>query len=130
MLSLLSGTGVKQDVLTMAAFGIQATAMHMETNVGKDVERLMDLDVHSFGYSFERYIDNSDNIRSEYVNDDANFMGIPNEKFVAGRIDFLKKFVGKGFVFRTDYFKTHFEDKAKSNILKEIDMLEQFQKNV
>lgn len=130
MLSILSGTGVKQDVLTKAAFGIQATAMHTETYVGKEVEKLLDLDVHSFGYPFERYIENSNNIRSEYVNDDEKFNGITNQKFVSGRIDFLKKFVGKGFVFRTDFFKTNFEDQAKSNIQKEVDMLEQFQKNI
>ncbi len=126
MNSLLSDTGVKKDILTQASFGIQATAMHLDTHVASDCEKLLDLDLHGFSFPYEKYIINSENIHDEYVNSDPAFNGITEQEFVSGRIKFLEALLNKGFIFRTETFKTNWESTAKINISTEIELLKKF----
>jgi predicted metal-dependent HD superfamily phosphohydrolase len=126
MNSLLTDTGVKKEILTKASFGIQATAMHLDTHVDPDCEKILDLDLHGFSFHYEKYIINSENIHDEYINPDPLFDGITENEFVSGRIKFLNSLLSKGFIFRTEMFKNNWETIAKNNISQEIELLKKF----
>ena len=126
MLALLSDTGISSTVLSKTANGIQATAMHLDEDVDPTVEKLLDLDIHIFSLPGAKYVEQSNNIRQEWVNEDPLFNGVTNIEFTKGRIQFLEKFSSKKSIFRTDFFKKSWETNARNNINMEIDILKEY----
>lgn len=131
MLSLLNETGVDKNVLTKAAFGIQSTAMHLETFVEKDFEKLLDLDVCMFAASRDIFLDLCYGIELEYYRKDEHlFTGITEKQFLTGRLDFLKKLKYKKSIFRTKDFLEKHEKTAQDNISYAIIICEERLKNI
>lgn len=124
MLALLADTGIPDDVLTLAAFGIRATAFHLDEDVGNDVSKLMDLDMSMFALSTAAFLKLCDGIEQEYRRDVPNFDGCDEITYLTGRMKFLQTLKNKKSVFRTQQFLEMWESVAQENILAAIKAIE------
>jgi predicted metal-dependent HD superfamily phosphohydrolase len=125
MLSLLSDTGISSAILSKAAQGIQATAMHLDEEVEPSAEKLLDLDLHSFSFDKESFSEVNKTIKLEFCREnDANFKGCTLLEYLTGRRAFLNKLNSKKSIFRTSFFKEYFETAARDNLKQEIEIVE------
>jgi predicted metal-dependent HD superfamily phosphohydrolase len=125
MLSLLSDTGISSELLSKAANGIQATAMHLDNDVDPNAEKLLDLDLHTFTYEPEAFGKVNESVKMEfYRENDKNFKGYTKLEYLNGRRSFLNKLNSKKSFFRTPWFKENFENIAKQNLKNEIELTE------
>lgn len=131
MLSLLSDTGVSSELLTKAARGIQATAMHLDDAVEPTAEKLLDLDLHTFTYESSSFNKVNDAVKAEFYREkDPSFKGYTLLEYLNGRKTFLNKLKSKKSFFRTNWFKENFESIAQQNLLNEIEIVEKSLKNI
>jgi predicted metal-dependent HD superfamily phosphohydrolase len=94
---------------------ILATKKHQE-NPDTDSNYFTDADLSVLGQSWEHYSAYFKNVRKEYSI-------YPNLVYNAGRKKVLNHFLEKERIFKTDYFYTAFEQQAKQNIHKELELL-------
>lgn len=131
MLSLLSDTGISSELLSKAANGIQATAMHLDNDVDPSTEKILDLDLHTFTYDISSFSKVNEAVKAEFCReDDINFKGYTLKEYLNGRKSFLNKLNSKKSFFRTTWFKENFENIAKQNLLTEIEIVENSLKNI
>lgn len=117
MLSLLSDCEISMEHLIKASYGIYKTALHLENDVEEEFIRIMDLDLASFSYDTDIFIENVNNIEKEYFRpNSSSFKSIPEEEFLLKRKDFLNKMKSKKSIFRSSYFINKYENKAQENL--------------
>lgn len=112
----LLGSYLDKETIFCAKRLIRATGEHFSADIPPDSQKIVDLDVAHFSLPREKYKITTELLRLEYPM-------ITDAAFDAGRKDFLTRFLAKGFIYRTDFFKEHFEAAARANIeqdLKEI----------
>lgn len=94
---------------------IEATKKH-ELSSCNDTNILLDLDLSILGTSNETYDTYCKNIRAEY-------RIFPDFLYNRGRIKALNHLLSTGSIFKTPYFIERFEQKARENLLREMDSL-------
>lgn len=94
---------------------IEATKNH-ERSEFQDTNILLDLDLSILGADWEVYEDYTKNVRKE-------FKIYPNFLCRKGRKKFLKTFLAKNQIFKTDYFIENFEQQAIKNLKRELELL-------
>jgi predicted metal-dependent HD superfamily phosphohydrolase len=111
-----------KDILARAGELIGETAYHMtnmEEAQGDDIAWavILDLDLCTFSFEYEDFSQISDLVGKEY---DGIYT---EEEYKAGRKKFLESMLAKGFIYRTPFFRQRFEEKAKENLTKAINLL-------
>ncbi|GAA4731614.1 HD domain-containing protein [Flavisolibacter ginsenosidimutans] len=94
---------------------ILATKHHKQSSDG-DTNFIMDADLLILGQPWEVYKEYMNNIRKEYE-------VYPDNIFYAGRTHVLKNFLQTERLFKTDYFHQRFENAAKENIQRELEII-------
>jgi predicted metal-dependent HD superfamily phosphohydrolase len=94
---------------------ICATQMHQH-NVIEDINWLIDFDLKVLARDWEDYKIYFEQIRKEY-------RIYPDFLYKPGRAKALKHFLENEFIFQTETFRNLFEEKARTNIEKEISLL-------
>jgi len=96
-----------------AAYIIEDTTMHLEPLKHNSSDLVLDLDLSNFAYNREMHNVANQAVRKEYSQ-------YSDQQFATGRLNFLKKFLNKGFIYRTPLFKDQFETIALTNIEEDI----------
>lgn len=81
-----------------------------------DTNFFIDADLSILGASWEKYINYSHQIRKEY------FI-YPDSVYKKGRKEVLERILGMKCIYKTDYFHKNLEEKARTNIAKEIEII-------
>jgi predicted metal-dependent HD superfamily phosphohydrolase len=90
---------------------------HQYTGDGdSDTDYICDIDMAILGYPEHQFEEYEHNIRREYA-------FASDEKYKAGRIQFLQTLLSSEYIFKTDYFKNKYEISARRNIKKLIRQL-------
>ena len=93
---------------------IEATAGHHAFD--SDSALLLDIDLSIFASGSENYRQYSEAIRGEY-----SF--VPDSIYRQGRIKVLQNYLSRSNIYQSGHFQDIFEDKARNNILFEIELL-------
>jgi phosphopantetheine adenylyltransferase/predicted metal-dependent HD superfamily phosphohydrolase len=99
---------------------IMATKSHFDKQEynDKDINYFLDVDLISLGEKcFEDYMKLNSMIKYEFTNH------LTEEEWVNGRRKFLEMVLCKEHIFRTDDFRLKYEENARRNILKELELL-------
>jgi predicted metal-dependent HD superfamily phosphohydrolase len=94
---------------------ILATKSHLKST-NNDTNYFTDADLSVLGQNWETYSDYYQNVRKEYSI-------YPDFVYNPGRKKVLNYFLTMERIFKTDYFCEKFENQAKQNLLKEIELL-------
>lgn len=94
---------------------ILATQKHLKSP-DIDTNYFIDADLSVLGQHWEIYSAYAQNVRKEYA-------VYPDEIYNAGRKKVLEHFIGMEQIFKTDYFSNHFEQQAKQNLQRELELL-------
>ena len=108
--------GCAPDFALRARACIMATR-HSATPDKGDPALVADLDLTILGAPRDEYDRYSKSIRAE-------FAFAPDERFIPGRIAFLRRMVDKDRIFATPHFHHAMEDAARQNLYRELDDLE------
>lgn len=92
-----------------------ATQLHQHNEI-EDINWLIDFDLKILSKEWEDYKIYFEQIRKEY-------RIYPDFLYKPGRAKALKHFLENEFIFQTDKFRSFYEEKAQSNIEKEIKLL-------
>jgi len=95
---------------------IEATT-HLDKVDGLDQQFICDIDLASFGCPWEQFVRNSEAVRAEYA--------LPDEEFYRGEHRFLSTLLQRPRIFLTDFFHQLYEQQARSNITRFLDLIEQ-----
>ncbi len=95
---------------------IEATKEH-KPSTDNDTNILLDLDLSILGKSPQQYKTYSENIRKEY-------QIYPDFIYNKGRKEVLKKILKQDSIFKTEFFKQHYENQARKNLNNELNQLE------
>ena len=95
---------------------ILATA-HPEIIAPGDASLIADVDLSVLGAETDAYARYAEAIEAEYA-----FAG--ESLFVSGRRAFLERMLGRRFVYRTAYFRSELESRARTNMERELATLE------
>ncbi|CAD0004294.1 HD domain-containing protein [Flavobacterium salmonis] len=95
---------------------ICATQQHQQ-NAIEDINWLIDFDLKILAKDWEDYKIYFEQIRKEY-------RIYPDFLYKPGRAKALKHFLENEFIFQTEHFRSLYEEKARTNIEKEISILE------
>lgn len=111
----LYNDGLFSDQIKEAIF---ATS-HTEDNAKhpEHINAIVDADLAIFGQSPEVYAKYTAGIRQEYTH-------ITSEKFTAGRIKLIQKFLARKHIYRTDFFRDKYESRARENLTRELHKLQ------
>jgi predicted metal-dependent HD superfamily phosphohydrolase len=94
---------------------ILATKAHVES-IDAEINYFTDADLCILGQSWENYLAYAMNIRKEYSI-------YPDFIYKPGRKKVLNHFLNMKRIFKTTFFFTKFEEKAKENLSRELDLL-------
>lgn len=94
---------------------ICATQLHQHNSI-QDINWLLDFDLKILASDWEDYQIYCQQIRKEYKI-------YPDLLYKPGRKKALEHFLENEFIFQTEEFRTKYEDKARVNILKEMEQL-------
>jgi predicted metal-dependent HD superfamily phosphohydrolase len=94
---------------------ILATKAHLDDS-DKDTNLFTDADLSILGHDWETYSGYYKSVRKEYSL-------YPDLIYNPGRKKVLKHFLNMGRIYKTDYFYLRFEEQAKGNLLREMEML-------
>ena len=94
---------------------ICATQLHQHNSI-QDINWLIDFDLKILASNWEDYQIYCQQIRKEYKI-------YPDLVYKPGRKKALVHFLENDFIFQTDEFRTKYDDKARANILKEMEQL-------
>jgi predicted metal-dependent HD superfamily phosphohydrolase len=111
----LAGLGCSKQVVAGCAALILATQNH-ETAMSSDVNYFIDADLSILGAEWDIYKQYADDIRKEY----AEF---PDAVYRPGRKKVLEHFIAMQQIFKTTYFFNRFEQTARYNLKKELQLL-------
>lgn len=109
-----------RDAVWMA---IMATSRHLEIQYDPNVKQhidwrpVLDLDICNFAWSQEANQESFRCVGLEYTD-----LYTP-EQYNEGRAIFLTKLASREHIFHTDFFREHYEAKARENITKALDLL-------
>jgi len=109
---------VPSEIIKNCKTQILATKKH-EDKSDSDTNFFIDADLSIFGQPEDIYENYRKNIRLEYLY-------YPSVVFDKGRIQILNDFLTQDSIFKTKYFKNKFEEQAKININKEVELLEKY----
>lgn len=108
-----------KDGLGEAGAFIGTTAYHLDPESKEGYEHshslIMDLDLCNFAWDYEHFAKASSLVALEYKD-----LFSPEDSRKK-RKSFLEKMLGKGFVYRTPYFKKNYEEKAVANLKRAIE---------
>ncbi len=111
----LTELGVEAGKIETCRTQIEATQNHSldpDAEAG-DIDYFLDFDLAVLGSAWETYLEYAGNIRREYqIYGDAQYR--------EGRKKVLRGFLSAPAIFRTDYFRTHLETRARDNINREL----------
>lgn len=98
---------------------IMCTKHHFDEKIytDSDLNYLLDLDLYTFSLETNAYLETNKGIKFEYTHH------LTEEEFKTGRTNFLQKVLGKTNIFRSEEFINKYEAKARENINKEIEIL-------
>lgn len=101
-----------QDMVT-AKLIIDKTADHLTTECRavEEAKLVLDLDLCNFAFSEKGFRATADAVEKEFT------MIYKPKEYRDGRKKFLKDMLDRGFIYRTDEFRRHYEQRAKDNIL-------------
>ena len=94
---------------------ICATQAHLQNEI-EDINWLIDFDLKILATNWSDYQNYCNQIRKEYKM-------FPNILYNPGRRKALKHFLENEYIFQTDVFRQLYEEKARENIEKEIELL-------
>lgn len=83
-----------------------------------DGKLIADIDLTSFGLPWDEYMQDSHAVQSEYPK-------VNNGCAVQSKILFLENLLDDGQIYYSDYYLTHFEEKAQNNVKKHLQILRQ-----
>lgn len=106
---------VSLEVIEVCKSQILATKMHSD-NPDSDTNYFTDADLSILGQTWEVYAEYYKNVRKEYSI-------YPNLIYNAGRRKVINRFLSMNKIFQTPYFFNEYEQQAKQNLRKEIDLL-------
>lgn len=109
---------VPTEIIENCKTQILATKKHND-NSDFDTNFFIDADLSIFGQPEEIYEKYRKNVRLEYLY-------YPSVIFNKGRIQILNYFLTQDGIFKTKYFKNKFEEQAKVNLNKEVELLEKY----
>lgn len=94
---------------------IEATKAHKRSD-DNDTNILLDLDLSILGSAPDRYKQYCKNIRKEY-------QVVPELKYRRGRRKVLEHFLHLDTIFKTEFFRNEYEQKARENLERELEEL-------
>lgn len=111
-----------KDALPAVMEAILATAHHLkdQEHLSRTTQYMLDIDLSAFGDRYEVVEYNSDNVLKEYEP-----MALSQTTLLANRINFLKKLLERKRIYYTGYFFDTYEQKARDNIQRLIEVSEQ-----
>lgn len=89
---------------------------HTSSPVDSDSAYLQDIDLSSFGDSWENFVADGDKLRHESAD-------LSDEQYQKGKIAFFKMLIKRDRIYFTDYFYQAFEDIARTNIQRVMDQI-------
>jgi len=89
---------------------------HREAPVASDKKFICDIDMSSFGTTWDQFLQDSINLRLEYPGS--------AEDFYSGKHRFLEAVLGRPRIFLTDYFHDCYEQSARENIKRALALIE------
>jgi predicted metal-dependent HD superfamily phosphohydrolase len=92
--------------------------IHKEPPLTPDERYLVDIDLSSFGLPWKKFLEDSEAVREE-------FQHLSDEEFYPAQKKFLEKLVARQHFCFTKFFRDRHEKRARSNIARYFDMLEQ-----
>ena len=95
---------------------VRMTQTHRPDDSDADACALSDADLAILAASPERYAEYAATVRTEYAH-------VPDDAFIAGRLDVLRDLAGKPHLFHTAYAREHWEATARDNLAAEIEAL-------
>lgn len=113
----LARVGENNEVCKRVARLIEITD-HKTAPGNEEEQYLVDIDLSILGRERSVYLEYAKDIRQEY-----HF--VPEEEFRKGRVDLLKRFLGRARIYRTEEFANRYEERARSNMEAEIRLLEE-----
>lgn len=94
---------------------ILATKSHLPVS-DNDINLFTDADLSILGYDWSKYAKYYKQVREEYSY-------YPDILYKPGRKKVLKHFLSMSFIYKTDFFRSKYEENAKENIRKELTKL-------
>ncbi len=92
------------------------STMHDNSPETDDERILVDIDLSSFGLSWERFQTDGDNVRKEQLH-------LTDNEFYRKQIKFQESLLQRAQFYFSDYFHRHYEAKARKNLSKHLDRL-------
>lgn len=89
------------------------TTKHDAVPAGKDAEVLVDVDLGILGSEASRFDEYEGQVRQEYS-------WVPGPLYRSGRRKILQEFANRKNIYSTDYFRTEYEARARSNIARSL----------
>lgn len=108
----LQALGLPSNQLDHIEAQILATKTH-QTSTDADTNFLLDADLAILGKPWEHYSAYMQNVRQEYII-------YPDSLYLPGRKKVLQHFLDMDFFYKTTYFRSHLEQRAKANLQKEL----------
>lgn len=90
---------------------------HKEPPINRIHQLICDIDLASFGYPWQRFLEDSANLRAE-------FQGSEDDYYV-GKRSFLESLLQRPKIFMTDIFNALYEQQARDNIRRFLDLIDQ-----
>lgn len=87
--------------------------LHNFVPKSSDGKFMVDIDLSSFGQAKAQYERDENNVMKEYGS-------VPDSILIPGRLEFLRRFLGRPSIFYTDYFRDKYEEAARKNIERSI----------
>lgn len=114
--SVIGQAGVDKDVADTVSHLILATC-HTAEVTGIDEQIIVDVDLSIFGAEEEVFWQYEENIRKEYA-------WVPETIFASKRVQILRSFLSREYIYHLCVYRTLFEQKARENLSSAIFKLE------
>ncbi|MGY6650052.1 HD domain-containing protein [Wenyingzhuangia sp. IMCC45574] len=106
---------VPRDLIDLCSYQIRATKSHVKSD-NQDTNYFTDADFSILGKAWDEYSIYTQNVRKE-------FAIYPDSIYTKGRKKVLKHFLEMERIYKTDYFYQKYEEKAKLNMQRELELL-------
>jgi predicted metal-dependent HD superfamily phosphohydrolase len=93
-----------------------ALPAHKNADFNNDCALFLDIDLASLGLSWEKFEENTEACRKEYAH-------VPEADFNAGRGIILDTFLSRDPLYFSPYFQNYFQDSARRNLKKSVELL-------
>ena len=111
--------GVMDPGFLAAVVDLILITTHTECPDDLDQQFICDIDLASFGYPWECFLKDSDAVKAE-------FQG-PDEDYYPGKRSFLEAMLNRPRIFLTDFFNQRYEQQARDNIGRLLDLIDKRQ---